>query len=58
MSDYKIMSNKIRGAKDVNTLDKLDSSLVNLYNNGIFTVSEFSRLDSVLVDKLCELKDC
>ena len=57
MSDYKKFANKIRKAKDLETLNKLENSLTNLYNNGIFTVSEFSRLDILLIDNKIKLEN-
>lgn len=49
-SNYIYLSKKIKKAKTIEELNRLDESLNNLYNNGIFTISEFSRLDLLIVD--------
>lgn len=54
MSNYKAMAERIRKAKTVEDLNKCEDSLTNLYNNGIFTVSDFSRLDLLVLKKRVE----
>jgi hypothetical protein len=46
-TNYKILSDKIR-SKGAN-LERLEKSIDNLYNNGILTVSELSRLDALIM---------
>ncbi len=45
------MTERIRKASTLLDLDRLDILLTRLYNNGIFTPSEYSRLDLKIVDK-------
>ena len=55
MTNYKTISEKIKNAKDHNDLYKIEKSLTNLYNNGVFTNTEFSRIDGLIIDKSIKL---
>ncbi len=50
MSNYRSMAKRIRDCKDKKQLDKCEDSMTRLYYAGAFTVNQFMRLDSVLVD--------
>lgn len=48
MSNYAAMAKRIRNSATIEQLDKCDKSLTRLWDNGIFTQSEFSRLDDLI----------
>ena len=50
MTNYAAMAARIRKCATPSHLTKCERSLTRLWDNGIFTVSEFTRLDSLLVD--------
>ena len=50
MSDWQSMIDRINQAETKEGFRKLHESLDRLYNAGIFTVSEFRRLDLKLID--------
>jgi len=52
MSNYSSFVKRINQAETYLKLKALEASLDRLYNAGIFTVSEFKRLDSKILDKL------
>jgi hypothetical protein len=56
-TDYQSALDRINSAPNVEALRKLDNSLVSLWEAGIFTESEFSRLDRRLVDRMIEMED-
>jgi len=51
MSDYQTMAQRINKADTLAALAKVESSLDRIFNAGIFTVNEYSKLDSKIVDK-------
>ena len=51
MTNYKSVSLRINKAENQKDIEKLVDSLDNLYNNGIFTISEFERLDDKIFKK-------
>jgi hypothetical protein len=56
-TDYQSALDRINSAPNVEALRKLDNSLVSLWIAGIFTESEFSRLDRRLVDRMIAMED-
>jgi hypothetical protein len=56
-TDYQSALARIKSAPNVEILRKLDKSLVRLWEAGIFTESEFSRLDRRLVDRMIAMED-
>jgi hypothetical protein len=55
-SNYQSALERIKSAPNVEALRKLDKSLVRLWEAGIFTESEFSRLDRRLLDKIIAME--
>jgi len=51
MTNYQTMAQRINKADTLVALDKVESSLDRIFNAGIFTVNEYSKLDSKIVDK-------
>jgi hypothetical protein len=51
MSNYQSAVKRIQSADNLGKLERLERSLDNLYNMGLFTVSEFVRLDCLLMDQ-------
>jgi ribosomal protein S20 len=51
MSNYQTMAQRINTADTLEALNKVEASLDRIFNNGIFTVNEYSKLDSKIVDK-------
>lgn len=49
MTEYACMARRIRKADSNDELKKLESTLCRLWDNGIFTASEFMRLDCLIV---------
>jgi hypothetical protein len=56
-TDYQSALERIKSAPNVEILQKLDKSFVRLWEAGIFTESEFSRLDRRLVDRMIAMED-
>jgi hypothetical protein len=56
-TDYQSALARIKSAPNVEALRKVDKSLVLLWIAGIFTESEFSRLDRRLVDRMIAMED-
>lgn len=56
MTNYATMAKRIRKAKTLEDLNKYETSLDNLYKNGILTIAEFSSLDSLIVDCKIQLE--
>jgi len=56
VSDYITFKKRINKATTQHELDRLDISLDRLWNAGVFTQSEFIRLDSAILDKRDSLK--
>jgi len=56
-TDYQSALDRINSAPNVEALRKLDNSLVSLWIAGIFTESEFSRLDRRIVDRMIAMED-
>jgi hypothetical protein len=56
-SNYQSALERIKSASSVEALRKLDKSLVRLWEAGVFTESEFSRLDRRLVDRITAMED-
>lgn len=46
--NYALMHSKIK--EKGSNLNKLEKSAENLYNNGLLTVNEFKKLDSIIID--------
>jgi len=57
VTDYISFKTRINKAKTQQDLDRLDISLDRLWNAGIFTQSEFIRLDSAILDKRDSVND-
>lgn len=57
MSNYESAVNRIHSVDDLGKLKRLGRSLDNLYNLGLFTATEFARLDCLLMDKYCVLEE-
>jgi hypothetical protein len=56
-SNYQSFIERIKSAPNVEALRKLDKSLDRLWEVGAFTQSEFSRLDSRLMDRMIAMED-
>ena len=56
MNYYQYSLSKIKTAKTVEQLDKVEVWLEKMYNAGVSTPSEFSRLDDKLVDHSLKLE--
>lgn len=56
MTNYQSAKKRIDKADTKLKLEKLERSFMNLYNAGQFTVNEYSRLDSLIVDKYITLE--
>lgn len=56
MSNYKTFSQRVKTANSIDELKGLEIALVRLYNASVFTVSQFKRLDSLILDKYIELE--
>jgi hypothetical protein len=56
MSNYQSAVRRIQLADNLGKLERLERSLDNLYNLGLFTVSEFVKLDCLLMDQYCLLE--
>ena len=54
-TNYQSALARINKAKDEESLLQLEESLERLWNAGIFTASEFSRLDEKLLSKLISI---
>jgi hypothetical protein len=57
MNYYQYSLSKIKTAKTVEQLDKVEVWLEKMYNAGVLTPSELSTLDGVLVDKHLKLEE-
>jgi hypothetical protein len=57
MSNYQSAVKRIQSTDNLSKLERLGRSLDNLYNLGLFTATEFARLDCLLMDKYCLLKE-
>jgi len=56
-TNYKSAIERVNKCQTLQDCDKLDKSLVTLWIAGIFTESEFSRIDSALVDRMIEIEN-
>jgi len=56
MNYYQYSLSKIKTAKTVEQLSKVEVWLEKMYNAGVFTPSEFGRLDDKLVDHSLKLE--
>ena len=56
MNYYQYSLSKIKTAKTVEQLSKVEVWLEKMYNAGVFTTSEFGRLDDKLVDHSLKLE--
>ena len=56
MNYYQYSLSKIKTAKTVEQLDKVEVWLEKMYNAGVFTPNEFHRLDCKLVDHSLKLE--
>lgn len=50
MTNYQSFTQRIKQADTPEELQRLSNSLDRLYTAGIFTISEFSRLDAKILD--------
>ena len=50
-SNYKSFLKRISKVEDLESLKKLDESLDRLWDNGVFTVKEFQKLDFKILEK-------
>ena len=57
MSNYQSAVKRIQSADNLGKLERLERSLDNLYNLGLLTVSEFVKLDCLLMDQYCLLEE-
>ena len=57
MSNYKSAVRRIQSADNLGKLERLERSLDNLYCMGLLTVSEFVKLDCLLMDQYCILEE-
>ena len=57
MSNYESAVKRIHSVDDLGKLKRLVISLDNLYNLGLFTATEFARLDCLLMDQYCLLEE-
>ena len=57
MSNYQSAVRRIQSADNLGKLERLERSLDNLYNLGLLTVSEFVKLDCLLMDQYCVLEE-
>lgn len=56
MNDYQYSISKIKTAKTIEQLSKVEDWLERMYNAGVFTDKEFSDLDCKLVDHSLKLE--
>ena len=56
MTNYQAMTQRINQANTIEALAKVESSLDRIFDNGFFTISEYSKLDSKIVDKQISLE--
>ena len=56
MSNYQSAVRRIQSADNLGKLERLERSLDNLYCMGLLTVSEFVKLDCLLMDQYCLLE--
>jgi hypothetical protein len=57
MSNYQSAVKRIQSADNLGKLERLERSLDNLYTMGLLTVSEFVKLDCLLMDQYCALEE-
>lgn len=57
MSNYQSAVKRIQAADNLGKLERLERSLDNLYCMGLLTVSEFVKLDCLLMDQYCLLEE-
>ena len=55
MNNYQSAVRRIQSADNLGKLERLERSLDNLYCMGLLTVSEFVKLDCLLMDQYCIL---
>lgn len=51
MTNYQTMTQRINKADTLAALDKVEASLDRIFNNGVFTINEYAKLDAKIVDK-------
>jgi hypothetical protein len=54
-ANYKALSDRIRKAKTVKELQHLDMVSTNLYDLGLLTVNQLSRLDTKIMERIAEV---
>ena len=54
--DYTFARAKIEKAATLDDLRKLDKSYTNCWNNGIFTLTQYMKLDCFILDKMIALE--
>ena len=57
MSNYQSAVRRIQSADNLGKLERLERSLDNLYCTGLLTVSEFVKLDCLVMDQYCLLEE-
>ena len=56
MTNYQAMVQRINQANTIEALVKLEASLDRIFDKGFFTISEYSKLDTQIVDKQIALE--
>jgi hypothetical protein len=56
-SNYISAIERVKKCQTLQDCDNLETSLHRIWNNGIFTASEFTRIDSALVARKIEIED-
>jgi hypothetical protein len=55
--DYTSARAKIEKAATLDDLRKLDKSYANCWNNGIFTLTQYTKLDCFILDRMIALEE-
>lgn len=56
-TNYASMAGRIRKCKTLDALTNIGKSLERLYLAGIFTVSEFQRLNIMIIDQIIKIEE-
>ena len=51
MTNYQAMAQRINKANTIEALAKVETSLDRIFDNGIFTINEYSKLNQKITDK-------
>jgi len=57
MTNYKLMTRRINNAITISDLKDLDKSLDRLFEAGVFSISEFDRLDDKILRRVFKLEE-